>query len=103
MNPILLIEDEPGLVMTITDLLAAEGHRVESVSDGDAGLAKATKDKFALIILDVMLPKNRLRRLPSAPPIRHRHRYPDAHRQNPGRRSRRGLETWRRRLSDQAL
>jgi len=57
MNPILLIEDEPGLVMTIGDLLATEGHRVESVSDGDAGLAKATKEKFALIILDVMLPK----------------------------------------------
>jgi two-component system alkaline phosphatase synthesis response regulator PhoP len=38
-------------------LLATEGHRVESVSDGDAGLAKATKEKFALIILDVMLPK----------------------------------------------
>jgi two-component system, OmpR family, alkaline phosphatase synthesis response regulator PhoP len=57
MNPILLIEDEPGLVMTITDLLLAEGHLVESVSDGDAGLAKATKEKFALIILDVMLPK----------------------------------------------
>jgi two-component system, OmpR family, alkaline phosphatase synthesis response regulator PhoP len=57
MNPILLVEDEPGLVMTITDLLSAEGHRVESVCDGDAGLAKATQEKFALIILDVMLPK----------------------------------------------
>jgi two-component system, OmpR family, alkaline phosphatase synthesis response regulator PhoP len=57
MNPILLIEDEPGLVMTITDLLTADGHRVESVSDGDAGLDKATREKFALIILDVMLPK----------------------------------------------
>src|SRR5580693_7189635 len=57
MNPTLLIEDEPGLVMTITDLLTADGHRVESVSDGDAGLAKATQEKFALIILDVMLPK----------------------------------------------
>src|SRR3982074_3947209 len=57
MNPILLIEDEPGLVMTISDLLTVEGHRVESVSDGDAGLAKATREKFALIILDVMVPK----------------------------------------------
>jgi two-component system alkaline phosphatase synthesis response regulator PhoP len=57
MNPILLIEDEPGLVMTIADLLTAEGHRVESVSDGEAGLAKATQEKFVLIILDVMLPK----------------------------------------------
>jgi len=57
MNPILLIEDEPGLVTTISDLLTADGYRVESVSDGDAGLAKATREKFALIILDVMLPK----------------------------------------------
>ena len=57
MNPILLIEDEPGLVMTISDLLTADGYRVESVSDGDAGLAKASSEKFALIILDVMLPQ----------------------------------------------
>jgi two-component system alkaline phosphatase synthesis response regulator PhoP len=55
--PILLIEDEPGLVMTISDLLAAEGYRVETASDGEAGLAKATKEKFSLIVLDVMLPK----------------------------------------------
>jgi two-component system alkaline phosphatase synthesis response regulator PhoP len=55
--PILLVEDEPGLVMTICDLLTAEGHRVESVSDGEAGLAKAGTEKYSLIILDVMLPK----------------------------------------------
>jgi two-component system alkaline phosphatase synthesis response regulator PhoP len=55
--PILLIEDEPGLVMTISDLLAGEGYQVESASDGEGGLAKATSGKFALIILDVMLPK----------------------------------------------
>jgi len=54
---ILLIEDEPGLVLTISDLLTAEGYLVESASDGDAGLRKATDEKFALIILDVMLPK----------------------------------------------
>ncbi|MDP9338049.1 MAG: response regulator transcription factor [Acidobacteriota bacterium] len=55
--PILLIEDEPGLVTTISDLLAAEGYQVESASNGDSGLARATQEKFALIILDVMLPK----------------------------------------------
>lgn len=55
--PILLIEDEPGLVMTISDLLAAEGHHVESAADGESGLAKASTRKYALIILDVMLPK----------------------------------------------
>ena len=55
--PILLIEDEPGLVLTISDLLTSEGYTVETASDGDAGLTRATQDKFSLIILDVMLPK----------------------------------------------
>jgi two-component system alkaline phosphatase synthesis response regulator PhoP len=54
---ILLIEDEPGLVLTVTDLLTAEGHDVESASDGESGLTKATAGKFDLIVLDVMLPK----------------------------------------------
>jgi two-component system, OmpR family, alkaline phosphatase synthesis response regulator PhoP len=54
---ILLIEDEPGLVLTVTDLLSAEGHEVESASDGEAGLRKASAGGFDLIVLDVMLPK----------------------------------------------
>jgi two-component system, OmpR family, alkaline phosphatase synthesis response regulator PhoP len=54
---ILLVEDEPGLVLTVSDLLAAEGYEVESAADGDAGLAKAAGKNFDLIILDVMLPK----------------------------------------------
>src|SRR6267378_3616899 len=53
---ILLIEDEPGLVLTLSDLLAAEGYSVESATDGVTGLAKAASDPFDAIILDVMLP-----------------------------------------------
>ena len=53
---ILLVEDEPGLVMTLTDLLGAEGYEVESATDGPAGLSKALKGKFDLLVLDVMLP-----------------------------------------------
>ena len=53
---ILLIEDEPGLVLTVTDLLLAEGFEVESASDGVKGLARALSESFDLIILDVMLP-----------------------------------------------
>ncbi len=53
---ILLIEDEPGLVITLSDLLYAEGYEVESAGDGQAGLAKASSERFDLIILDVMLP-----------------------------------------------
>ena len=47
---ILLIEDEPGLVLTISDLLAMEGYAVESAADGEAGLAKATSTSFDVII-----------------------------------------------------
>ncbi|MDE3195356.1 MAG: response regulator transcription factor [Acidobacteriota bacterium] len=54
---ILLVEDEPGLVVTISDLLAAEGYEVESAGDGEAGLAMALGGKFELILLDVMLPR----------------------------------------------
>ncbi|MBI4903822.1 MAG: response regulator transcription factor [Acidobacteria bacterium] len=54
---ILLIEDEPGLVMTVTDLLAAEGFQVDSATDGEAGLQRALREDFDLIILDIMLPK----------------------------------------------
>jgi two-component system alkaline phosphatase synthesis response regulator PhoP len=54
---ILLIEDEPGLVLTVSDLLSAEGYAVEAASDGEAGLAKGIEGGFDAVILDVMLPK----------------------------------------------
>ncbi len=53
---ILLVEDEPGLVLTLSDLLGAEGYVVEAATDGPTGLARAANEPFDLIILDVMLP-----------------------------------------------
>jgi DNA-binding response OmpR family regulator len=53
---VLLVEDEPGLVLTLTDLLEAEGYVVESAVHGPSGLAKASGGLFDLVILDVMLP-----------------------------------------------
>ena len=54
---ILLVEDEPGLVLTVSDLLMNEGYEVDTAMDGEAGLLKATSETFDLIILDVMMPK----------------------------------------------
>jgi two-component system alkaline phosphatase synthesis response regulator PhoP len=54
---ILLVEDEPGLMMTISDLLAGEGYSVEVAADGDDGYTKAFNGSFDLILLDVMLPR----------------------------------------------
>jgi two-component system alkaline phosphatase synthesis response regulator PhoP len=53
---ILLIEDEPGLATTLQGRLQGEGYHVETAPDGDAGLERATRDYFDLIILDVMHP-----------------------------------------------
>ncbi|MEZ5402442.1 MAG: response regulator transcription factor [Bryobacteraceae bacterium] len=53
---ILLVEDEPGLVVTLTDLLTAEGYEVESATDGLTGYQRAASRQHQLIILDVMLP-----------------------------------------------
>ena len=54
---ILLIEDEPGLRLTLKDRLRKEGYQVESASDGEAGYSQASGGGFDLIILDLMLPK----------------------------------------------
>jgi two-component system alkaline phosphatase synthesis response regulator PhoP len=53
---ILLVEDDPGVVLVVADLLGAEGHCVEAARDGTTGLRRATEESFDLLILDVMLP-----------------------------------------------
>jgi two-component system alkaline phosphatase synthesis response regulator PhoP len=53
---ILLVEDEPSLVTTLTDRLVAEGYEVESVGDGEQALAYPAAAFADLLILDVMLP-----------------------------------------------
>lgn len=54
---ILLVEDERGLVRTLSDCLTGEGYVVETALDGEAGFARANAENFDLLILDVMLPK----------------------------------------------
>ncbi len=53
---ILLVEDEPGVVLVVGDLLRSEGHGVESAADGKTGFQMISEGKFDLLILDVMLP-----------------------------------------------
>src|SRR3954449_1884601 len=54
---LLLVEDEAGLRLTLTDRLSSEGYRVATASDGEAGLARASSGGYDLIVLDVMLPR----------------------------------------------
>jgi two-component system alkaline phosphatase synthesis response regulator PhoP len=53
---VLLVEDEPGLQLAVSDRLVSEGYRVETAGDGDTAVRRATGEPFDLIILDVMLP-----------------------------------------------
>jgi two-component system, OmpR family, alkaline phosphatase synthesis response regulator PhoP len=57
MKRVLLVEDEPGLVLTLSDRLVREGYHVDTSEDGEAGLERASKEAFDLVLLDVMLPK----------------------------------------------
>ncbi len=54
---ILLVEDEPGLVLTLSDRLASEDYIVDAARDGETGLDRASNEAFDAIILDVMLPR----------------------------------------------
>jgi two-component system, OmpR family, alkaline phosphatase synthesis response regulator PhoP len=53
---ILLVEDEPGLSLTLSDRLKSEGYDVEAEADGEAGYQRAVRGGLDLMILDIMLP-----------------------------------------------
>jgi two-component system alkaline phosphatase synthesis response regulator PhoP len=53
---VLLVEDEPSLVVTLTDRLAAEGYDVATAGDGVSALSAARDGAFDVVLLDVALP-----------------------------------------------
>ena len=53
---LLLVEDEPGLQLALSDRLASEGYAVETTGDGPSAIVRATGEPFDVIVLDVMLP-----------------------------------------------
>ncbi len=53
---ILLVEDEPSLVITLTDRLSAEGYQGRHVADGREALEDSATRSVDLVVLDVSLP-----------------------------------------------
>src|SRR6267142_1294994 len=53
---ILLIEDDPGIVMTLRRVLTGEGHETLVETRGDSGLDRARRDEFDVVITDMKLP-----------------------------------------------
>jgi two-component system alkaline phosphatase synthesis response regulator PhoP len=54
---VLVVEDEPGLVMALTQRLNSEGYEIETAKDGERGLALGLSEPFDVIVLDLMLPR----------------------------------------------
>jgi two-component system alkaline phosphatase synthesis response regulator PhoP len=54
---ILIVEDEQGLRLTLSDRLRNEGYEVDTASDGAEGYERASRLPFDLIVLDLMLPE----------------------------------------------
>lgn len=57
MFPILVVEDEPGMLMGLKDNLEFESYQVDTAEDGEIGLEKICSNPYSLVLLDVMLPK----------------------------------------------
>ena len=53
---ILIVEDDPGIQLSIKDEFESLGYRVYTADDGEHGLKMVSKDNPDLIILDIMLP-----------------------------------------------
>ncbi|PNB64955.1 DNA-binding response regulator, partial [Pseudomonas sp. FW305-BF6] len=56
MNRILIIEDDQSIAELQRDYLEIDGMTVEIETNGQAGLNKALREQFDLILLDIMLP-----------------------------------------------
>jgi DNA-binding response OmpR family regulator len=54
---ILIVEDEPELRLLLADNLTDEGYAVTAVADAEAAIAHLARQRPALIVLDVMLPR----------------------------------------------
>ena len=73
---VLIIEDEKLIIVSTQMVLEAAGFRVESATNGEAGISKARDLRPDLVLLDIMMPGidgwetlTRLKRDPETAPI----------------------------------
>jgi two-component system nitrogen regulation response regulator NtrX len=55
-HSILIVDDEPGIRESLTDVLQDEGYRVASVGSGEACLETLLTGRFDVVLLDIWLP-----------------------------------------------
>jgi DNA-binding response OmpR family regulator len=56
-NKILVVDDEPNIVLSLEFLMKQAGFQVRTASDGEAALAAVAAETPDLVLLDVMMPR----------------------------------------------
>jgi DNA-binding response OmpR family regulator len=56
-RPILVIDDEPYILRSLSYLLTREGYEVETAANGEEGLARLRELRPPLVFLDIMMPR----------------------------------------------
>jgi len=56
-TPVLLVDDDAELTAMLKEYLAGEGFAADVANDGDQGVRRALNGKFAIVVLDVMMPR----------------------------------------------
>jgi DNA-binding response OmpR family regulator len=54
---ILVVDDEPNILLSLEYLMKQAGYEVRSATDGDSALTEIERDLPDLVLLDVMMPK----------------------------------------------
>jgi len=57
MAKILIVEDEAALLDIYSEILIGAGHQIEKALNGREALAQLGKEKFDLVLLDLMMPE----------------------------------------------
>ena len=57
MPRILIVEDEPAIVLSLEEDLRRQGYETAVATDGEQGIARGKEPTWDVILLDVMLPK----------------------------------------------
>lgn len=53
---VLLVDDEPGMLDTLTDIFSDAGYSVTAVGDGDTALAEILTGRYDVVVMDVRMP-----------------------------------------------
>ncbi|MDQ1747721.1 MAG: two-component system, NtrC family, response regulator AtoC [Frankiaceae bacterium] len=53
---LLLVDDEPGMLETLSDILTSAGYDVTAVNNGDTALEHLLRGGYDLVLMDVRMP-----------------------------------------------